>query len=44
MTSMAYFAFLKEHLEPWFKSKPLSLKIKMIFIDDNALSHAAKTT
>ena len=44
MTSVAYVAFLKEHLEPWFKSKPLSLKRKIIFIYDNAPSHAANTT
>ena len=44
MTSVAYVVFLKEHLEPWFKSKPLSLKRKMIFMHDNATVHAAKTT
>ena len=42
--SVAYVTFLKEHLEPWFKSKPLSLKRKMICMHDNAPSHAARTT
>ena len=44
MTSVAYIAFLKGHLKLWFKSKPLSLKIKIIYMHDNAPSHAAKTT
>ena len=32
MTSVAYVAFLKEHLEPWFKSKSLSLRRILIFM------------
>ena len=44
ITSVAYVAFLKEHLERWFKSKPLSLKRKTIFMHGNAPSHAANTT
>ena len=44
ITSVAYVAFLKEHLEPWFKSKNLSLKRKTVFMHFNASSHAAKTT
>ena len=35
MTSVPYVTFLKEHLEPWFESKPLSLKRKIIFMHDN---------
>ena len=44
MTSVAYVAFLKEHLEQWFKAKPLSLKRTMIYLHVNSPSHAAKTT
>ena len=44
MTSVAYVAFVKEHLEQQFESKPLSLKRKMIFMHDNAPLHAEKTT
>ena len=44
MTSVAYVAFVNEHLESWFKSKHLPLKRKMIFMHDNAPSHAAETT
>ena len=44
LTSVVYVAFLKEHLEPWFKFKPLSLQRKTIFMHDNGPSHAAKTT
>ena len=36
ITNVAYVAFLKEHLEPWFKSKHLSLKRKTIFMHGNA--------
>ena len=42
MTAKLYIVFIKEHLEPLHKKKDLSFRKKMIFIHDNAPSHAAK--
>ena len=45
MTSVAYVryvTFLKEHHEPWFKSKPLSLKRKMIHVHANGQQHFSR--
>jgi hypothetical protein len=35
---------LKNSLEPWFDNLPLATLKKIIFMHDNALSHAAKAT
>ena len=44
MTAKLYIDFIKEHLKPWHKKKDLSFRKKMIFMHDNAPSHAAKVT
>lgn len=44
ITSDSYVQFLKENFLPWFKKKTRSFKGKMIFMHDNAPSHAAKNT
>ena len=44
LTSNAYTAFLDEHLLPWLDDQPLSLRFKVIFMHDNAPSHAARAT
>ena len=31
-------------MEPWYKKKSLSIKRNMVFLQDNAPSHAAKKT
>jgi hypothetical protein len=42
--SATYCPFLKNSLEPWFDNLPLATLKKIIFMHDNALSHAAKAT
>ena len=37
-------AELKKNFLPWYKKQPLALKRKMIFMHDNAPSHAARYT
>ena len=44
MKAQSYVAFLKENFLPWYKQQPLALKRKMIFMHDNAPSHAARYT
>ena len=44
ITAETYTAFLKEFLLPWYKKKSLSFRKKMIFMQDNAPSHAARLT
>lgn len=44
MNAESYVAFLKENFISWYKKQPLSLKRKMIFMHDNAPSHAARYT
>ena len=43
MCAKSYVDFLKKFL-PWYKKQPLALKRKMIFMHDNAPSHAAHYT
>ena len=43
LTAVGYFYFLKQNVL-YFKKKPLSFKNKMVFMHDNAPSHAAKLT
>ncbi|KAG8009288.1 Transposable element Tc3 transposase [Nibea albiflora] len=44
MTSIMYVEFLKEHFLPWFKKKNRAFRNTIIFMHDNAPSHAAKNT
>ena len=44
LTSVTYCEFLKNVLEPWQDDLPLSQLKKIIFMHDNAPSHAAKAT
>ena len=44
MTAKLYIDFIKEHLVPWHKKKNLSFRKKMVFMHDNAPSHAARLT
>lgn len=44
MTSLAYIDFLKDNFQPWFKKQKLSFKRSLVFMQDNAPSHAAKKT
>ena len=44
LSSATYCPFLKNSLEPWFDNLPLATLKKIIFMHDNALSHAAKAT
>ena len=44
ITAETYTAFLKEFLLPWYEKKSLSFRKKMIFMQDNAPSHAAHLT
>lgn len=44
LTSHTYCQFLKNVLEPWLEEIPLSLLSKLIYMHDNAPSHAAKAT
>jgi hypothetical protein len=44
LSSATYSPFLKNSLEPWFDNLPLATLNKIIFMHENALSHAAKAT
>ena len=44
MTTKVYIDFLKEHLISWQKKKKLAFSKNMVFMHDNAPSHAAKLT
>ena len=44
MCAKSYVDFLKKIFLPWYKKQPLALKRKMIFMHDNASSHAAHYT
>ena len=44
LTSQAYISFLDEHLSPWLDDLPLLRLRQLIFMHDNAPSHAAKAT
>jgi hypothetical protein len=44
LSSATYCPFLKNSLEPWLDNLPLATLKKIIFMHDNALSHAAKAT
>ena len=44
LTPVAYIDFLKQNVLPWLKKKPPFFKKKMVFMHDNATSHAAKLT
>ena len=44
MTAKLYVDFIKEHVEPWHKKKNLSSWKKMLFMHDNAPSHASRIT
>lgn len=41
MKAQSYVEFLKENFLPWYKKQPLTLKREIIFMHDNAPSHAA---
>ena len=44
MTAKIYIDVIKKHLVPWHKKKNLSFRKKMVFMHDNAPSHAARLT
>lgn len=44
MTSANYVKFLQDHFLPWFNRKSKSFKNNLVFMQDNAPSHAAKCT
>ena len=44
LTSHTYCQFLKSFLEPWLEDVPLSRLRNLIYMHDNAPSHAAKAT
>uniref|UniRef100_A0A087YR09 Tc1-like transposase DDE domain-containing protein n=1 Tax=Poecilia formosa TaxID=48698 RepID=A0A087YR09_POEFO len=44
MTSTKYIDFLTHHFLPWYKKKSRAFSSKIIFIHDNAPSHAARNT
>ena len=44
LASKSYTAFLNEHLTPWVDDLPLARRRNLIFMHDNAPSHAAKAT
>jgi hypothetical protein len=44
LSSATYWQFPKNSLEPWLDNLPLATLKKIIFMHDNALSHAAKAT
>lgn len=44
ITSANYISFLKNNFVPWLKRQPAALKKKIIFMHDNAPSHAATAT
>ena len=44
MTSAKYVEFLTDHFLLWYKKKSRAFRSKVIFMHDNAPSHAAKNT
>ena len=44
MNSANYVDFLKSNFMPWFNSRPKTMKNRLIFMQDNAPSHAARST
>lgn len=44
MTSAKYVEFLTDHFLPWYRRKNYAFRNKIIFMHDNAPSHAAKNT
>ena len=44
MNAKSYVEFLKKNFLPWYRKQRLTLKRKMIFMHDNAPSHAARYT
>ena len=44
MNAKSYVEFLKKNFLPWYRKQRLALKRKMIFMHDNAPSHAARYT
>ena len=44
MTLAKYIEFLTDHFLPWYKTKNRAFCSKIIFVHDNAPSHAAKNT
>ena len=44
LSSATYCPFLKDSLEPWLDNLRLSMLRKIMFMHDNAPSHAAKAT
>lgn len=44
LTSATYCQFLKNVLDPWLEEIPLSQLKKIVYMHDNAPSHAAKAT
>ena len=44
MTSKRYIDFPKEHLVAWYKKKSFVFRKNMVFMHDNAPSHAARFT
>lgn len=44
MTALTYITFLKEYLLPWYKKKSMTFRNEMVFMLDNAPSHAAHLT
>lgn len=44
MTSAKYVEFLTDHFLPWYKKKNRAFRNKIIFMHDNAPSHAARLT
>ena len=44
MTAKLYIDFIKENVEPWRMQKNLSFRKNMVFMHDNAPSHAARIT
>ena len=44
MNAKSYVEFLKKNFLPWYRKQQLALKRKMIFMHDNAPSHAARYT
>lgn len=44
MTFLKYVEFLTEHFLPWYEKKSRALRSKIIFMHENAPSHAARNT
>lgn len=44
MTSAEYLEFLTDHFLPWYGRKKYAFRNKIIFMHDNAPSHAAKNS